>query len=177
MSGWAAAAKVASDLGSTVYSARQAEENQRRSISFSKKAGKNKYQWMTSDMRKAGLNPLLLFGSGHPGTGGAGVGAPGGPGNTNVSSAGAANRLAAKAEKIGDQELAKLRAETSFWSAQALKGDYDNTFNGLRAEYYRKNPHMVPFHVEGITGASLLNSAKSVNWNKVFSGTKNFGKK
>lgn len=94
----------------SLYSARQAEENQRRDISSKERFAKNKYQWQMKDMRKAGLNPILAAGA-SPGSAGAGGTASGGQlGSSQVGTAAAANRVAKQLENKNQAEIDELVA-------------------------------------------------------------------
>lgn len=90
-----------------LYSARQAEENQRRQIRATERQYKNRYQWMMRDLKAAGLNPILAgnLGGGSMSAAGAASGVSGVSGVSSIGSARAANRIAKKQEQLLESEI------------------------------------------------------------------------
>lgn len=124
MNAWAAAGQAAAEITGQVYSATQQEENQRRSIAAQERMAKNKIQWSVSDLRKAGLNPILAapnsIGAGGP----SGAGASGAPsGSSNIISAAAAYKQAIQQENMNEATIAKLEADRRLADANARLSD------------------------------------------------------
>jgi len=107
------------DIGSNIYSARQAEENQRRDIKAKERFAKHKYRWQMTDMKKAGLNPILAAGA-SPGSGGAGGTASGAPGGTNFHQSSSARSLVAKQKDLLSEQTTAA-TESAANSAQDVK--------------------------------------------------------
>jgi len=85
----------------------QAKKTQQRAFDYGEKMYKNRYQWATNDLRKAGLNPVLAASSGVGGSGGAGPTAT----SSQASSAKRVNLLEMEKQKA-ETELTKEMAET-----------------------------------------------------------------
>jgi len=159
------------DLGSNIYSARQAEENQRRDISSKERFAKNKYQWQMADMKKSGLNPILAAGS-SPGSGGAGGSATGSPGGTNFHQSASARSLIKLDKKVRiaqekqldwssfkDAQQGRLNAQYK----QLIKANTDQAIASAsmakrQAAFYKKYPFLQ--HIE--QSPNTLNSANNL---------------
>lgn len=114
----------------------------------------HRYQWAMEDMQKAGLNPMLAA---TQGIGGSINGASALSANYNLgegvtagmsasaagSSAKAANRQASIAEKMSDEQIKNLAAQTILASSSAKKYDAEaygiSLANKLAAESYNDN--------------------------------------
>lgn len=64
MSGWAAVANTALDIGKNIYANKAARDAASTASWKNIHAYRNRYQWTTEDMRKAGLNPILAASGG-----------------------------------------------------------------------------------------------------------------
>lgn len=113
----AAGVGAAADIGSTFLQAAMNEKQQRRAQRFAKKMYQHRYQYSMEDMRKAGLNPILVASGGLAGSSPASPAIPVGRGDV----AGAAGKAASAVQQISLQrELAKqAQAETRLKDAQA----------------------------------------------------------
>lgn len=118
----------------------------------------HRYQWAMQDMQKAGLNPILAA---TQGIGGSINGASALSANYNIgegvtagmsasaagSSAKAANRQASIAEKMSDEQIKNLAAQTILASSSAKKYDAEtygiSVANKLAAESYNDNLALV----------------------------------
>lgn len=118
----------------------------------------HRYQWAVDDMQKAGLNPILAA---TQGIGGSINGASALSANYNLgegvtagmsaqaagSSAKAANRQAGIAEKMSDEQIKNLAAQTILAGASAKKYDAEtyglSVANKLAAESYNDNLALV----------------------------------
>lgn len=118
----------------------------------------HRYQWAMEDMQKAGLNPMLAA---TQGIGGSVNGASALSANYNLgegvtagmsataagSSAKAANRQAQVAEKMSDEQIKNLAAQTILAGASAKKYDAEtygiSVANKLAAESYNDNLALV----------------------------------
>lgn len=118
----------------------------------------HRYQWAMQDMQKAGLNPILAA---TQGIGGSINGASALSANYNLgegvtagmsasaagSSAKAANRQASIAEKMSDEQIKNLAAQTILASSSAKKYDAEtygiSVANKLAAESYNDNLALV----------------------------------
>ena len=118
----------------------------------------HRYQWAMQDMQKAGLNPILAA---TQGIGGSINGASALSANYNLgegvtagmsasaagSSAKAANRQASIAEKMSDEQIKNLAAQTILASSSAKKYDAEtygvSLANKLAAESYNDNLALV----------------------------------
>lgn len=118
----------------------------------------HRYQWAMEDMQKAGLNPILAA---TQGIGGSVNGASALSANYNLgegvtagmsasaagSSAKAANRQAATAEKLSDEQIKNLAAQTILASSSAKKYDAEtygiSVANKLAADTYNDNLALV----------------------------------
>ena len=118
----------------------------------------HRYQWAMDDMQKAGLNPMLAA---TQGIGGSINGASALSANYNIgegvtagmsasaagSSAKAANRQASIAEKMSDEQIKNLAAQTILASSSAKKYDAEtygvSLANRLAAESYNDNLALV----------------------------------
>ena len=118
----------------------------------------HRYQWAMQDMQKAGLNPILAA---TQGIGGSINGASALSANYNIgegvtagmsasaagSSAKAANRQASIAEKMSDEQIKNLAAQTILASSSAKKFDAEtygvSLANKLAAESYNDNLALV----------------------------------
>lgn len=118
----------------------------------------HRYQWAMEDMQKAGLNPMLAA---TQGIGGSINGASALSSNYNLgegvtagmsaqaagNSAKAANRQAATAEKMSDEQIKNLAAQTILASSSAKKYDAEtygiSLANKLAADSYNDNLALV----------------------------------
>lgn len=118
----------------------------------------HRYQWAMEDMQKAGLNPMLAA---TQGIGGSINGASALSANYNIgegvtagmsaqaagNSAKAANRQAATAEKLSDEQIKNLAAQTILASSSAKKYDAEtygiSVANKLAADTYNDNLALV----------------------------------
>ena len=118
----------------------------------------HRYQWAMDDMQKAGLNPMLAA---TQGIGGSINGASALSANYNIgegvtagmsataagNSAKAANRQAATAEKMSDEQIKNLAAQTILAGASAKKFDAESygisLANKLAADSYNDNLALV----------------------------------
>lgn len=118
----------------------------------------HRYQWAMDDMQKAGLNPMLAA---TQGIGGSVNGASALSANYNIgegvtagmsataagNSAKAANRQAAIAEKMSDEQIKNLAAQTILAGASAKKFDAESygisLANKLAADSYNDNLALV----------------------------------
>lgn len=118
----------------------------------------HRYQWAMDDMQKAGLNPMLAA---TQGIGGSVNGASALSANYNLgegvtagmsaqaagNSAKAANRQAATAEKLSDEQIKNLAAQTILAGASAKKYDAESygisLANKLAADSYNDNLALV----------------------------------
>jgi len=68
-------AGAASNLAGGIYSARQNKKMNRENLAFQKSMAQNAHQWEVSDLKSAGLNPILSAGgSGAKASGGSSIG-------------------------------------------------------------------------------------------------------
>lgn len=127
--------------------------NQRNQYNY-----QHRYQWSMEDMQKAGLNPMLAA---TQGIGGSVNGASALASSYNVgegvtsgmsasaagSSAKAANRQASIAEKMSDEQIKNLAAQTILASSSAKKYDAEtygiSVANKLAADTYNDNLSLV----------------------------------
>lgn len=118
----------------------------------------HRYQWAMEDMQKAGLNPMLAA---TQGIGGSINGASALSANYNIgegvtagmsaqaagNSAKAANRQAATAEKLSDEQIKNLAAQTILAGSSAKKYDAEtygiSVANKLAADTYNDNLALV----------------------------------
>lgn len=118
----------------------------------------HRYQWAMEDMQKAGLNPMLAA---TQGIGGSVNGASALSANYNIgegvtagmsataagNSAKAANRQAAIAEKMSDEQIKNLAAQTILAGASAKKFDAESygisLANKLAADSYNDNLSLI----------------------------------
>lgn len=123
----------------------------------------HRYQWAMQDMQKAGLNPIL---SATQGIGGSINGASALSANYNIgegvtagmsasaagSSAKAANRQASIAEKMSDEQIKNLAAQTILAGSSAKKYDAEaygiSLANKLAADSYNDNLALVKQNLE-----------------------------
>lgn len=107
-----------------IYSARQAEENQRRDIRAKERMAKMKYQWQTEDLKKAGLNPMLAVAQGAGGQA-AGGSASGGQlvseGSSNVGSAFAKDQELRQLQKVQTAQINKITSEENLNNQQSAE--------------------------------------------------------
>lgn len=66
-----ALAQTGNAVGGTLYTAKQQKKAATKAYKRSKKMYKNRYKWQMADMRRSGLNPILAYQTGAPGTPGA----------------------------------------------------------------------------------------------------------
>ena len=123
----------------------------------------HRYQWSMQDMQKAGLNPILAA---TQGIGGSINGASALSANYNIgegvtsgmsaqaagNSAKAANRQAATAEKLSDEQIKNLAAQTILASSSAKKYDAEtygiSLASKLAADSYNDNLALVKQNLE-----------------------------
>lgn len=123
----------------------------------------HRYQWAMEDMQKAGLNPMLAA---TQGIGGSINGASALSANYNIgegvtagmsaqaagNSAKAANRQAATAEKLSDEQIKNLAAQTILASSSAKKYDAEtygiSLASKLAADSYNDNLALVKQNLE-----------------------------
>lgn len=160
------------DLGTNIYSARQAEENQRRQLRATERQYKNRYQWMMGDLKKAGLNPIL---AGNLGGGSmSAAGAASGVGSSNLlsslaskSSAKAANRIATKQESLLDSEIDKNKQAANLYGMQGYQAQQNAESTSMQNwrvlqqnNLYRKYPWLMHMELSPTGVSTGLGAAK-----------------
>ncbi|AXL14586.1 DNA pilot protein [Microviridae sp.] len=161
----AAIVDKAIDVGTNIYSARQAEENQRRDHRQQDRHAKQKYQWMMADMKAAGLNPILAAGGGTPGASGGGGGAAGGVHGSNLSSSTSARQLMNLTKKQLEADI-DLKGEqataTGFQglktASEAVTAREQSEMSYRQNQFYKKYPWLQ--HIE--QSPNTLNSARDL---------------
>lgn len=118
MSAWSAVAGAVTGLGGGIASAAMAARESKKARAFQKHMYQNRYQYQMSDMRKAGLNPILAYRQSPPG-------APSGS-TAKVPDLGQAMvrgmEAGGKASKVsGEKEL--IRQQTATSASQAMLAD------------------------------------------------------
>ena len=140
MSGWAALAQAAGDVGSSFLNAYYSNKAWKRQ----KEAAQNAHQWEVADLKKAGLNPILSA------TGGSGASAGSAPVPSNVGvdlgeayKAVAANDLVKEQSKTQREQQDALRAQGSNQRAQAWLNNNLSTVASANARNINLNADMV----------------------------------
>jgi hypothetical protein len=119
----------------SIVSGYQARRESSRNRKFQKNVLKNRYQWMTQDLIKAGINPIMAtqLGAGGAPSGGVASQPDIGQALASGNSARAANRMARKQEQVLASEVAKNIAQSDQAnSAKALNDSnaaYQNMIN------------------------------------------------
>ena len=140
MSGWAAAAQIAGDVGSSLLNAYYSNKAWKRQ----KEVAQNAHQWEVADLKKAGLNPILSA------TGGSGASAGSAPVPSNVGidlgeayKSMAANDLVKEQSKTQREQQDALRAQGSNQRAQAWLNDNLSSVASANARNINLNADMV----------------------------------
>lgn len=94
------------------------------------------------DMRKGGLNPILSYRTGAPGTTGGGAGPASGVGQAAIGGAkvGSAVGLATAQTRTQEETQNLLKAQTGKATEEALAVRYQNAIDGIRAAWHIANP-------------------------------------
>src|SRR5579859_4470267 len=163
-----AAGALAGDIGSALFGSNQAQKQ----MDFQKEMASTAYQRTTADMRKAGLNPALMYGSAGP------VGVSGGsmaptPDFSNVSSS-AVGMMQAKAnvqktlEEAHGQNIQNFKDSMGAFvdgSGRPLEGGYMQGEGKNRSFItFPKGGYFAPWGAVMMqNGAALSQSAKELN--------------
>lgn len=157
------AAAIASGVGSgisalgNIYSARQAEENQRRQIAASERFYKNRFRWSVSDMKAAGINPILAASNGLGGSSAASAAgaASGVSPDSSFGSAYAANRVAQKQAdllesetRVNNAKAASLEADPALKKQQQILAKIKGFTEGYRGKSAQAQAQMDQYRQE-----------------------------
>lgn len=116
---------------------KEAKKAAEAQMAFQRESLKNRHQWETEDLRKAGLNPILSANSGAPGASGASyqpqnalAGAADAAGKGTANAVMIANMKADTAQKLANAGLASTNAQATAQNMR-LKGPIDAVSNTI----------------------------------------------
>lgn len=162
----AAGGDFLTSTATNIYSARQAEENQRRQMRFQKRMRATQYQTQMKDMRKAGLNPILAAGA-NP----AGVPAGSAPSSGMIGNSAGSTYVA---NKLANQQVKKIQQEVATGlSQQKLNQQQQKVLIetqkevAARTEQIQNSAQGIQYdNTEKRIWSDLLNNAEFLGWLK-----------